>query len=82
VHSGDGEQRGGFGAAGDTRQVVAVHVGHSDRAAGVHALGDQPVGVVQGELTGRVGGTYRLAGVGGGHGESTEHRGTVPHHGE
>lgn len=77
MHAGAGQQDGGVVVAGDARQVVGIGVGYEDRAAGAHTLGGQAVGVVGGEMTGRIGGLDGFGGVGGLDREGTEERRAV-----
>ena len=56
VHSGAGQQGGGVLVAGDVRQVVSVGVADQHGPAGAHTTGGQSVGVVRGDLAGRIGG--------------------------
>ncbi len=73
VHAGPAQQFGRLGRAGDPRQVRVRHPLHPDRPPRAHALGDQAVRPVPGDLAGRVGRPQRLGRVVGVHGQGADH---------
>jgi hypothetical protein len=77
VDSGAGQQGGGVVVAGDAREVVSAGVADQAGSAGAHASGGQAVGVVRGDLAGRVGGPQGIGGVGGLHRQGAEEGGAV-----
>lgn len=77
MHPGAGQQGGGVVVAGDACQVVGIGVRYEDRAAGAHTLRGQAVGVVRGDMAGRIGGLDGFGGVGGLHREGAEERRAV-----